>query len=151
MGIGQTTLAGSRTEQAMSAQQNKALVTRLFDEVWNDNDMSAAKEVIHPDYHSTENITFASVRGLEVLTADMNFYREMYRDLRFTIDRMFTEGNTVVTSWRATGVAVHEFFTSRAGKEVNRELQAEGVSLSQIADGKIIESRLYWPRHPLFP
>jgi hypothetical protein len=25
------------------------------------------------------------------------------------------------------------------------------VSLSRIADGKIIEHKLYWPRYPLFP
>jgi predicted ester cyclase len=42
-------------------------------------------------------ITFASKRGLEVLAADIEFYREMYSDLNFKIERMFTEGDTVVT------------------------------------------------------
>lgn len=64
---------------------------------------------------------------------------------------MFTEGDTVVTVWRATGVATNEFFTDRLGKERNRELKAEGVSLSRIADGKLIENNLYWPRDPLRP
>ena len=135
----------------MAAQQNKAIVSRLFEVVWNDNNMEAAKEIIHEDYSSSENITFASRRGLDVLAADMEFYRELYADLNFTIERMFTEGDTVVTIWRATGVASHETFINRQGKEVNKELRAEGVNLSRIADGKIIESRLYWPRHPFSP
>jgi hypothetical protein len=64
---------------------------------------------------------------------------------------MFSHGNTVVTVWQASGVATNEFFTNRRGQEENKSLQAEGVSLSKIVDGRIIESRLYWPRYPLFP
>lgn len=135
----------------MSAQQNKAMVRRLFEEVWNQDNMDVAKEILHSDYSSSENITFAFLRGLQVLAADINFYREMYSNLNFQIERMFTEGDTVVTVWRASGVANNEFFDNRKGERENKRLEAEGVSLSRIADGKIIESKLYWPRHPLTP
>ena len=100
----------------------------------------------------TDQMKTSLKRGLAVLAADMKFYREMYSDLTFTIvKQMFTEGDTVVTVWRATGVATNEFFTDRSGEERNRELKAEGVSLSRIADGKLIGNNLYWPRHPLHP
>ena len=135
----------------MTAQQSKALVRRLFEEVWNQGEMGGAKEFIHDDYSSAENITFASERGPKVLAAETKFYRDIYSDLNFKVGRMFTQGDTVVAVWEASGVANHEFFTSRSGKKVNKSLRAAGVSLSRIADGKIIESRLYWPRHPLFP
>ena len=135
----------------MSAQQSKAMVRRLFEEVWNQNRPEAAKEIIHDDFSSAENITFESVRGLKLLAAEMEFYRDLYSDLRFKIGRMFTQGDTVVTVWEASGVANHEVFTSRSGKEVHKSLRAKGVSLSRIADGKIIENGFYWPRHPLFP
>ena len=134
----------------MSAQQNKEIVSRLFYEVWNDDNMEAAKEIINDDYISSENIIPHFKRGLEVFTADIKFYREMYSNLNFKIERMLTEGDTVV-AWRATGVANNEFFTSRVGKEENKEVRAEGVTLNRIADDKIIESRFYWPRDPLFP
>lgn len=134
-----------------SAEQNEALVRRLFEEVWNQDKMDVAEGIIHDDYRSSENITFASERGIRVLAADINFYREMYSDLNFQIERMFSQGDTVVAVWQASGVATNEFFTDRAGRERNKSLQAEGVSLSKIADGKIIESGLYWPRDPLFP
>lgn len=135
----------------MAEQQNKELVRRLFEEVWNGNNMETAKEIIHPDYRSVENITFASLRGLQVLAADLSFYRDMYTDLKFEVERMIIEEDIVVTFWLATGVAKYETFVNRAGRELNRELSAAGASSSQIVDGKIIENRLYWPRHPLFP
>jgi hypothetical protein len=135
----------------MSAQQNKALVRRLYEEVWNQDNMDVAKEILHDDYRSFENITFASLRGPTVLAADIKFYREQYANLNFKIERMFTEEDTVVAVWHASGVANFEFFTNRAGQEMNKSLQAEGVSLSRIADSKIIENRLYWPRDRLSP
>ncbi|MDQ1522501.1 MAG: hypothetical protein QOG71_1926 [Pyrinomonadaceae bacterium] len=135
----------------MSAQQSKALVRRLFEEVWSQDKTGAAKEIIHDDYKSSENITFDSVRGLKLLAAEMKFYRDLYSDMKFKIERMFTQGETVVTVWEASGVANHEVFTSRSGKVVNKSLRAKGISLSRVADGKIIENTFYWPRDPLFP
>jgi ketosteroid isomerase-like protein len=138
-------------EQIMSAQQNKAMVHRLFEEVWNQDKMDVAKEILHDDYSSSENITFATLRGLQVLAADIKFYREMYSNLNFQIKRMFIEADTVVAVWQASGVANNEEFINRKGESENKRLQAEGVSLTRIADGKIIESNFYWPRNPLFP
>jgi hypothetical protein len=132
----------------MSAQQNKALVHRLFEEVWNKNNMEVAKEIIHDDYKSSED---ELRRGIVNLGGTIESYRETYSDLNFKIERMFTEEDTVVTIWRATGVANFKFFTNRKGEEQNMSLKAEGVSLSRIADGKIIENNLYWPNDPLFP
>ena len=133
------------------SEQNKTMVRRLFEEVWNQDKMDVAKEILHDDYSSSENIDFAFKRGLEVLAADIKFYREKYSNLNFQIKRMFIEGDTVVTVWRASGVAKFEFFTNRKGEEENKSLKAEGVSLSRIADDKIIENNLYWPRDPLSP
>lgn len=135
----------------MSGQSPEALVRRLFEEVWNQGNLDAANELLHDEYRSVENITFAAQRGPEVLAADMKFYREMYADLRFEIDRMLTHGDLVVAMWRASGIANHEHFDNRLGERTNKTVKAEGVSVTTIADGKIIEHRLYWPRDPLFP
>jgi ketosteroid isomerase-like protein len=64
---------------------------------------------------------------------------------------MFTHEETVVSMWRASGVANHEEFVNRRGETQKKELKAEGASLTRIADGKIIENRLYWPRYPFSP
>ena len=138
-------------ETGASAQDSKMMVRRLFEKVWNQNDLETAKEIIHIDYSSVENIDFASIRGLTILQEDMKFYREMYSNLKFEIDRMFTHEDTVVSMWRASGVANHEEFVNRRGETQKKELKAEEASLTRIADGKIIENRLYWPRYPFSP
>ena len=49
----------------MSVQQNKAIVHRLFEEVWNQDKMDVAKEILHDDYSSSENITFVPYVGFK--------------------------------------------------------------------------------------
>lgn len=106
----------------MSALEKKAVVRRLFEEVWNQHKMEVAQEIIHDGYSSAEKITFAARRGLQVLAAEMNFYREMYADLNFKIERMFTEEETVVSIWPSSGIANHETFIDRDGDEQHKSL-----------------------------
>lgn len=142
----------------MSAE-NEALVRRLFEEVWNQGNLSAAKEIVHEDYASPDGPFWIETpegggsspgrwaeAGLETLEQEMKSYRETYSDLRFEIGRTFSEKNVIIASWRASRIVKDEFFTSRGGQEVPVELDSEGMSLSRIADDKIIENRLYWPR-----
>jgi ketosteroid isomerase-like protein len=140
-------------EKDRTAQDRKSttIVRQLFEKVWNKNDLETAKQIIHTSYRSAENIEFSSMRGLNVLEKDMKFYRERYANLKFEVERMFVEGDTVVTTWHASGIANDETFVNRRGETQNKELRADGASLTRMADGKIIENRLYWPRYPFFP
>ena len=136
----------------MSAE-NETLVRRWFEEVWNQGNLDAAKEILHEDYMSprgpfwNETLQQMTEAGLATLKEEMNAYREKYSDLRFEIERTFSEKDLVISTWRAYGIVKNEFFTNRAGRKVPVELNGtEGMSLSRFADGKIIENRLYWPR-----
>jgi ketosteroid isomerase-like protein len=141
-----------KEELGMSAEKNEALVRRLFEEVWNKGDLSAAKEVVHEDYTSPKGPFWDEARGemteagLETLKEEMKSYRETYSDLRFELGRTFCEKDLVIATWRANGIVKGEFFTNRAGQKEPVELNGtEGMSMSRIADGKIVENRLYWP------
>jgi hypothetical protein len=140
-------------EKDRTAQDRKSttIVRQLFEKVWNENDLETAKRIVHPSYRSAENIEFSSMRGLNVLEKDMKFYRERYAKLKFEIENMFTHGDTIVSMWHASGVANDETFVNRRGEIQNKELRADGASFTRIADGKIIENRLYWPRYPFSP
>ena len=81
----------------------------------------------------------------------MELYESLYDELTFHIDRMFTAGDTIVTIWKATGISKDVFFSNRKGETVPKSLEAEGVSLSQVKDGRITAHRFLWPRNPLFP
>lgn len=135
----------------MSTQGNEALVRRLFEEVWNQHNPEAAKEIVADHYASIENRTFDSMPGPEIVAADFELYNSIYDGLNFQIERMFTAGDTIVTIWKATGTSKEVFFSNRKGETVAKSLRAEGVSLSQVKDHRITAHRFLWPRNPLFP
>lgn len=135
----------------MSAQNHEDLVRRFFEVVWNQNNVEAAKEIVHDKYSSIENLVFDSTPGPQIVAAEMELYRSLYEELTFKIERMFTEGNTVVTVWEASGTSKQETFFDRAGNTRPKSLVAEGVSLTEAKDGKIAAHKFLWPRNPLFP
>jgi hypothetical protein len=135
----------------MSAQDDETLVRRLFEQVWNQHNAEAAKEIVADHYTSIENQAFDSTPGPTIVAAEVELYDSLYGDLRFHIDRMFTGGDTIVTIWKATGISKQVFFTNRKGETVPKSLEAEGVSLSQVTDNRITAHRFLWPRNPLFP
>jgi hypothetical protein len=135
----------------MSTENDKALVRRFLEEAWNKNNVEAAKELVHDHYRSIENLDFPSAPGPKIVAAEMELYRSLYDGLSFEIERMFTEGDTVVTVWQASGKSKHETFVNRKGETVPKSLQAEGVSLTEAKDGKIAAHRFLWPRKLLSP
>ena len=123
----------------MSAE-NEALVRRLFEEVWNQGNMSAAKEIVHEDYTSPDGpfwITTPessggwpgrySEAGLETLEQEMESYRETYSDLRFEIERTFSENranllrkerghNDLASDWHRKGRVFYQSSRPRAAR-----------------------------------
>ena len=135
----------------MPGEADEALVRRLFEEVWNQKDAEAAKEIVHEHYSSIENQTFPSIPGPEAVAADLKLYESLYDQLTFEIENMISSDHVVWSVWQATGVSRHSTFVNRKGETVPRLLRAEGVSLTEVKDGKIAAHRFLWPRDPLFP
>jgi ketosteroid isomerase-like protein len=135
----------------VAAEADKTLVRRLFEDVWNQGNIEAAGEIVAEHYSSIENQVFPSTPGPQIVAADLELYRSLYDGLHFEIERMFTEGHTIVTIWTASGTSKVETFVNRSGREQPKSLKAEGVSLSEVRDGKITAHRFLWPRDPLFP
>jgi ketosteroid isomerase-like protein len=135
----------------VAAEADKALVRRLFEDVWNLGNLEAAGEIVDQHYSSIENQTFTSTPGPQIVAADLELYRSLYDGLNFKIKQMFTEGHTIVTIWTASGTSKVETFVDRSGRERPKSLEAEGVSLTEVRDGKITAHRFLWPRDPLFP
>jgi hypothetical protein len=135
----------------VAAEADKALVRRLFEDVWNQGNLEAAGEIVDQHYSSIENQTFPSAPGPQIVAADLELYRSLYDGLNFKIQRMFTEVRTIVTIWTASGTSKVETFFDRSGRERPMSLEAEGVSLTEVREGKITAHRFLWPRDPLSP
>src|SRR5918994_5027278 len=120
--------SGKRTgqeETKMSAQENKTLVRREQQELWNHTgDLDAAQEL------------FAAGQAEAAKQGAANF-RRGFPDLISTIEDLIAEGDKVVGRWRSRATHQGEYMgIPPTGKEV----KFTGTSVYRIEEGKIAES-----------
>jgi steroid delta-isomerase-like uncharacterized protein len=109
----------------MSAEENKAMVRREQEELWNHTgNLDAAQELFAPHY----------VEAAKQEAAD---FRQGFPDVRSTIEDLIAEGEKVVARWMAHATHQGEYMgIPPTGKEV----QFTGISVYRIEGGKIAES-----------
>src|SRR5215210_2906029 len=117
------------------SEENKAIVRRFFEEIWNEGNLKVADEIIDGGYRQTDITTgHRRIGGPEILRHEVDAYRSATDDLRFDIEELIAEGDKVVAHRRATA-------TPRDGDAT--QVSASGVSINHIVDGKIADIRLY--------
>ena len=123
----------------MSAE-NKVIARRFFD-AWNDKNPSIfdelyAAEAAHHDPANPD--VLPGPRGQKAL---FQVYTTAFPDTRFTIDDIVADENSVVVRWTARGTHMGPLrdLAPTAGR-----VTVEGVSISRISGGKIVESWAIW-------
>ena len=78
----------------MSAEENKALFRRAYEELWNRGNLSVADELIAPDFinHAASP---GSNRGPESMRGSVTWARNAFPDLHFEIEELVGEGDIV--------------------------------------------------------
>ena len=109
----------------MSAEENKALVRREQEELWNNTgNLDAAEELSAP-----EQADAARQEAAE--------FRRGFPDVVSTIEDLIAEGEKVVARWRSRATHQGEYMgIPPTGKEV----EFTGISVYRIERGKIAES-----------
>jgi steroid delta-isomerase-like uncharacterized protein len=122
------------------SDENKAVAARGF-EVYSTGNYDIIDEVTSSDYVGHDPALPEPMRGREALKAQAAGYRAAFSDLRITVDQQIAEGEYVVTRWTGRGTHDGELFgISPTGKSV----EATGISIARIVDGKIVEDRTEW-------
>ena len=104
----------------MSAKENKAVVRRWHEEVFNKKNLDAVDELLHPDY-----LRHPDLRGLAAAKEWLAEGFSKYPGVQVVTEDTITEGDKVVTRWTMRREGGKAIFT--------------GVSIHRIAEGKIIE------------
>ncbi len=120
----------------MSTEENKALVRRLYQEIFNEKRLSAIDDYFAPDVID-ETLPPGSPGGIEGVRMTMTAFLMAFPDLQLTIEEMVAEGNKVVTRWtfRATH-AGDSLGMPATGKHVT----LPGVSIVRLEGGKSVEN-----------
>ena len=120
---------------AVSVEDNKALIRRYYDDLWNAWNLALADEIIGT-YVAFRGSLGVKVQGLEGFKDYVNFVRQAFPDFRNHIDDLIAEGDRVVARLTYSGTHVGELFgISPTGKRVTYT----GVAIFRIADGKIMD------------
>jgi predicted ester cyclase len=114
-----------RRKEPVSVEENKAVVRREQEELWNHTgNLDAAEEIFAPDY----------VEAAKQEAAD---FRRGFPEVRSTIEDLVAEGDKVAARWMARATHQGEYMgIPPTGKEV----EFTGISVYRIEGGKIAES-----------
>jgi steroid delta-isomerase-like uncharacterized protein len=120
---------------------NKAIIRRLYDEVWNERKVEVIKEIISPS-HALHGPTFSgSSIGPEAYKRQVLLFLAGYPDLHWTIEDTIAENDKVVACWTISGTHRGEYMEIPA---TNKKVSIDGITIHHIAGGKIMDSYSNW-------
>jgi steroid delta-isomerase-like uncharacterized protein len=113
---------------------NKLLVRRLVEEVFNQGRHDLVDEFYAPDLVAHDPAYPAELLGVGGLKQLLHMYRIAFPDQRYTIDDIFSDGDRVAFRWNVTG-------TDRGGlmgrAPTGKRVSATGISILQIVDNRV--------------
>ncbi|HYG09545.1 MAG TPA: ester cyclase [Pyrinomonadaceae bacterium] len=124
----------------MLASDNKAVVRRFYEELWNDRKIEIADEIIAADCLTHQLISGVEESGAprppESMKQHVAAWLEGFPDMRFTVEQMIAEGDRVVTHCRMRGTHTGAWSgLAPTGREVSLPM----IVIQRIAGGKIAE------------
>src|SRR4028118_86583 len=122
-------------EEAVSAEDNKALVRRFVDEVQSGGNVALIDEICSPELvnHSAPPGIPADREGVKIVTA---MFRGAFPDSYFTVEDMMAEGDKVTTRKTFHGTHEGEFMgIPPSGRAVSMSL----MDIVRITEGRVVE------------
>lgn len=130
--------------QTTLEERNKALVRRLYDEVFAQGKLEVADEIFAPHYvmHEVSSGWWDAGRPADLQASPANIkslterLRRTFPDLRFSLDLVMAEKDFVVVRWSVDGTPAGVFRLLAFGQAFH----GSGVNIYRIADGKVVEN-----------
>jgi steroid delta-isomerase-like uncharacterized protein len=123
--------------------ENKAIIRRLYDEVWNERKIGLVDKLMSPSHALYEPNVPDSRVGPEAYKATVNRFVKAIPDISFAIQDTISEKNKVVVQWIMSGTHKGEFDGYAA---TNKKFSVEGITIHQVENGKILDSFASWDR-----
>jgi predicted ester cyclase len=117
----------------MTPDQRKALIRRLFDEVWNQGKLEVTAELFGPAFVSPLPGALAGPEGERQHVA---MIRTAFPDLHVAVDELVAEGETVVARGTMTGTNTGVFM---GRPPTSKAVSCWGVHIFRFANGRIAE------------
>src|SRR5213592_233904 len=122
-----------RKGAAMSAS-NKEVVRRALEEPW--RDVEVLDELVSKGYVGHDPALPEPLRGIEGAKENVNQYRSAFEGAQITCKEQIGEGDHVASRWEGRGRHTGELMGI---PPTGKEIVVEGLNLTRLRDGKIVE------------
>jgi len=120
----------------MAAEQDKALIVRFVEELFNRGNIGIVDEIFAPDFIEREQLPPGIPSGREGVKVLATMLRSAFPDFKATIDDILAEGDKVVIRMTWSGTQKGEFMGVPAtGKRVSFGV----IDIIRITNGKLVE------------
>lgn len=120
----------------MSTEQNKALVHRFYEEVFNNKNLAIIGDFLDAQIIE-HNLPPGLPGGIEGSRQFINMYLAAFADLRLTVEDLIAEGDRVTVRFTLRGTHTGELMgLPPTGKQVTMT----GIQIVRATDGKITEN-----------
>lgn len=120
----------------MLKKENEILITRYFEEVWNQGKLDVLDEIISPDYINHNPGMPDPIPGPAGLKPIVKAIREAFPDLHYTIDNMVISDDQVAVHVVMHGTHAGDFFGIAP---TNKKIYINQMQIERIKNNKIIE------------
>lgn len=125
----------------MMTGSNEQVVQRWWEELWNQNQLSVADEIIAPGFTDSDPASPWVQPGIDGAKLLVTGYHAVFPDIHFTIERQVAAGDTVVSYWRCRGTHRGELMgIAPTGKA----MEIVGISMLRLEGGKIAQQTVVW-------
>ena len=120
----------------MTPEERKEFVRRAYDDVFNTGNLAAVEEYFGPDF-----VNYAGPldwpRGPEGIRHTVTMLRAAFPDLRFTIEQVIVEDETIAARWTARGTHQGALRGPMGNMPATgRPVTFQGITMGRVADGK---------------
>lgn len=123
----------------MSTEQNKAIVRRIYDEVWNERRPEVAHDLIAEGAINYDTGLTAHPFGPEEMNGTVHMITVAFPDHHHAVQEMVAEGDRVVAHVTLTGTHEGEFMGI---PPTGRRIEVTEIHIYRLEDGKAVEHRV---------
>jgi steroid delta-isomerase-like uncharacterized protein len=124
----------------MTAEENKAIVRRIYGELWNERKLEVADEVIAAEGYVNYDTQLTPVPGgPEDMKRTVEIVTAAFPDNRHSVEDMLAEGDKVVARVTLTGTHEGEFMGI---PPTGRRIAIGEIHIYRIEGGKAVEHRV---------
>jgi steroid delta-isomerase-like uncharacterized protein len=120
-------------------EDNRAVIQRWFEEVWNKKREEAIDELFHEEgvAHGLGGDAGGDLRGPEGFKPFFRRFRDAFPDIRVVVEDTVSEGDKVAARCSVSGSHRSDALGFAA---TNQPVEFDGICIVRLRDGKIVEA-----------